>query len=182
MRLFRVCLIIVFALSTLTVLADGTSKKRKVLEKPYTGEARLRPGEPSVDFCFSDINGKPVSLKSLKGKYVYIDMWATWCSPCRAEIPFLKKLEKTMKGEKIVFVSLSTDQNKAVWEKFVKENDMDGIQLFAGDKGKEMMSFYVVESIPRFILLDKKGRIVDAFMTRPSNEKTKETLMKLKGI
>ena len=66
--------------------------------------------------------------------------------------------------------------------KFVKENDMDGIQLFAGDKGKEMMSFYVVESIPRFILLDKKGRIVDAFMTRPSNEKTKETLMKLKGI
>lgn len=45
-----------------------------------------------------------------------------------------------------------------------------------------MMSFYVVESIPRFILLDKKGRIVDAFMTRPSNEKTKETLMKLKGI
>ena len=56
MRLFRVCLIIVFALSTLTVLADGTSKKRKVLEKPYTGEARLRPGEPSVDFCFSDIN------------------------------------------------------------------------------------------------------------------------------
>lgn len=182
MRLFRVCLIIVFALSTLTVLADGTSKKRKVLEKPYTGEVRLRPGEPSVDFCFSDINGKPVSLKSLKGKYVYIDMWATWCSPCRAEIPFLKKLEKTMKGKKIVFVSLSTDQNKAVWEKFVKENDMDGIQLFAGDKGKEMMSFYVVESIPRFILLDKKGRIVDAFMTRPSNEKTKETLMKLKGI
>ena len=182
MRLFRVCLIIVFALSTLTVLADGTSKKRKVLEKPYTGEARLRPGEPSVDFCFSDINGKPVSLKSLKGKYVYIDMWATWCSPCRAEIPFLKKLEKTMKGKKIVFVSLSTDQNKAVWEKFVKENDMDGIQLFAGDKGKEMMSFYVVESIPRFILLDKKGRIVDGDFGMPAWARTEMDLRGLEGI
>lgn len=182
MKLIRGCFVVILVLCTLTVLAGDALRKGKVLEKPYTGEARLRPGEPSVDFCFSDINGKKVSLKSLKGKYVYIDIWATWCSPCKAEIPFLKKLEKEMKGKKIVFVSLSADRDKAAWKKFVKENEMAGIQLFAGEAGKEMMSFYVVESIPRFILLDKKGRIIDAFITRPSNEKTKEVLMKLRGI
>mgnify|MGYP005978618845 FL=1 len=86
-----------------------------------------------------------------------------------------------MKGKKIVFVSMSCDEDKAVWEKYVKEQRLSGVQLWMG-KGKDMKDFYQIQSVPRFILLDKKGDIVDAFMTRPSDEKTKETLIKLKGI
>lgn len=168
-----VCVVVAFA--------DG-QKKRKVLEKPYTGEARLRPGEPSLDFSFTDMQGQTVSLKQLRGKYVYIDVWATWCGPCNAEIPYLKKLEKEMEGKKIVFVGISSDSNQQAWEKFVKEKEMGGIQLFMGKKKQEMMHFFLINSIPRFILLDKKGRIVEAYMSRPSDEKTKESLLKLKGI
>ena len=87
-----------------------------------------------------------------------------------------------MKGKKIVFVGMSTDTDKKKWETFVEKNGLGGIQLFQGKKGGEFKRFYMIDYIPRFILLDKKGRIVDAFMTRPSDEKTKEKLIKLKGI
>lgn len=142
---------------------------------------RLKAGSPALNFRYKDIKGNWVELKDLKGKYVYIDIWATWCGPCKAEIPHLQQLEKDMKGKKIVFVSISCDENKAEWEKYVKEQRLGGVQLCMG-KGKEMKDFYQIQSIPRFILLDKKGNIVDAYMTRPSDEKTKRTLMKLKGI
>ena len=181
MRLFRVCLIIVFALSTLTVLADGTSKKRKVLEKPYTGEARLRPGEPSVDFCFSDINGKPVSLKSLKGKYVYIDVWATWCGPCNAEIPHLKKLEEEFEGRNICFVSISCDDSQKAWERFVQAKQLGGIQLHMGGD-KSFMEAIRCKGIPRFLLIDQDGKFLNANMSRPSDGKTLEILNTLPGL
>ena len=87
-----------------------------------------------------------------------------------------------MIGKKIVFVGMSTDTDKKKWETFVEKNGLGGIQLFQGMKGGEFKRFYMIDYIPRFILLDKKGRIVDAFMTRPSDEKTKEKLIKLKGI
>ena len=142
---------------------------------------RLKPGSPALKFRYKDIKGNWVELKDFKGKYVYIDIWATWCGPCKAEIPHLQQLEKEMKGKKIVFVSISCDENKAEWEKYVKKQCLGGVQLYMG-KGKDMKNFYQIEAIPRFILLDKKGNIVDAYMTRPSDEKTKKTLIKLKGI
>ena len=142
---------------------------------------RLNPGSPAFHFRYKDSKGNWVELKDFKGKYVYIDIWATWCGPCKAEIPHLQQLEKDMKGKKIVFVSISCDENKAKWEKYVKEQCLGGVQLYMG-KGKDMKDFYQIQSIPRFILLDKKGNIVNAYMTRPSDEKTKKTLIKLKGI
>ena len=116
----------------------------------------------------------------IKDKAV-VDFYATWCGPCKAEIPYLKALEKEMKRKKIVFVSISIDENKKEWKTFVEMEKLGGIQLYAG-KVKDLVSFYGIDAIPRFILLDKKGNIVNAFMTRPSDKKTKETLMILKGI
>lgn len=141
----------------------------------------LKAGMASPDFRYRDVNGKVVTLKSLKGKYVYIDVWATWCGPCCAEIPYLKKLEQKLHGKKIVFVSMSVDENRSVWQKFVKEREMGGVQLNA-EGNETFMEAYRIKGIPRFILLDKKGKIVDADMTRPSDPKTLERLLKLKGI
>ena len=120
-------------------------------------------------------------MNDLKGKYVYIDVWATWCGPCKGELPYLKELEKKMHGKKIVFVSISCDKDKAAWEKMVKEKELGGVQLHNGGD-REFMTAYNITGIPRFILLDKKGKIVNAKMTRPSNPETEKTLNALKGI
>lgn len=135
----------------------------------------LREGRPSPDFSFEDINGKMVSLADLRGKYVYIDCWATWCVPCRGELPHLKKLEETFHGMNIAFVSMSCDRDKAKWEAMVKEQNLGGIQLWAGETS-EFFEKYRINGIPRFIFLGPDGRIINPDMTRPSDPKTMEAL------
>lgn len=141
----------------------------------------LKAGDQSPVFKYLDINGKEVSLDDLKGKYVYIDVWATWCGPCKREIPYLQELEKKMHGKNIVFVSISCDKSKADWEKMVKEKGLGGVQLHIGDD-RSFMEAYGIKGIPRFILLDKEGKIINPNMTRPSDAQTEKTLGALKGI
>ena len=143
--------------------------------------AKIAKGQPSPEFKYLDINGKEVGLKDLTGKYVYIDVWATWCGPCRGELPHLKELEHQFKGKNIAFVSISCDQDKAAWEKMVKEEKLEGIQLHYGND-QSFMEAYMIRGIPRFILLDRDGKILAAEMTRPSNAKTAETFKNLEGI
>ena len=139
-------------------------------------------GKPSPDFKGVDVNGKEYTLADFRGKYVYIDVWATWCGPCRQEIPYLKKLDEDYKDAQIVFLSLSVDQDKAKWEKMVKEQSMSGVQLHIG-QNSSFQQAYKIEGIPHFILLDREGRIIDKKMTRPSkDEVTRERIENLEGI
>jgi len=143
--------------------------------------ARIAVGQPSPSFKYLDINGKEVSLADLAGKYVYIDTWATWCGPCRGELPHLKTLEEKYGKKNIYFVSISCDRDKAAWEKMVKEDKLGGIQLHNGGDNT-FMDAYMITGIPRFILLDKEGKIINAKMTRPSNPETAKTFDALEGI
>lgn len=140
-----------------------------------------KPGKPSPDFVAEDINGVSMSLKDFRGKYVYIDMWATWCNPCRREFPHLKNLEEKFKDANIVFLGLSTDNNKSKWEEMVQSGVLSGVQLYLGPQSKFQQS-YNITGIPRFILLDKEGIIINADMTRPSSEGTAAALEALEGI
>ncbi|MEZ4853249.1 TlpA family protein disulfide reductase [Flavobacterium sp.] len=140
-------------------------------------EAAKLNGTKSPKFEYENFKGGKTSLDDLKGKYVYIDVWATWCAPCRAEIPFLKALEKEFHGKKIEFVSISIDRVKDhdKWLNFVKENDLTGIQLFAdNDWNSEFVKEYKINGIPRFILLNDEGVIVNADAPRPSSKEIKE--------
>ncbi len=134
---------------------------------------------PSPLFDFENHKGGTTKLEALRGKYVYIDVWATWCGPCRAEIPSLKKVEDKYHGKNIEFVSISVDVDKDhdKWKSFVTEKQLEGIQLFA-DKNwtSDFMKSYKINSIPRFILIDPKGNIVDADAARPSDPKLQEQL------
>jgi thiol-disulfide isomerase/thioredoxin len=140
------------------------------------------PGMPSPKFNYPDVNGKKISLDDLKGKVVYIDVWATWCAPCKYEIPYLKELNKEYANADLAIVSLSIDEveNKEKWLQMVKDEELKGIQLWADDaQNSEFLASYGVQAIPRFILIDREGKIVDANAPRPSDPKLKAMLKSL---
>jgi len=149
-------------------MVKNDSLKQPVKEK-YENIKSMSPGVPSPDFTAYDINGKEYHLKDFAGKALYIDLWATWCGPCRAEIPYLEKLKKQYKGKDINFLSLDVYDKKDKWEQMIKEKKMDGWQLINTDREMPFLKKYVVDGIPRFILLDKEGKIVDANAPRPSS-------------
>ena len=101
---------------------------------------------------------------------MYVDVWATWCGPCKAQIPFLKQLEEKYRKEDIAFVSLSIDQLKNIskWKNMIVDKELEGIQIIA-DKAwrSKFVTDYVIEGIPRFILIDKDGNLMDPMAPRP---------------
>ena len=140
----------------------------------------VRPGAPAADFTYPDAEGKMVSLYDFKGKVVLVDVWATWCGPCRGEIPHLKKLEKEMHDKDVVFMSVSLDEekDKQTWLDCIKEEELGGVQLFAGGWKTPIAEAYGIEGIPRFMVFDKQGNIVDVHAPRPSSPELKELLKK----
>ena len=136
-------------------------------------------GHEAIDFKFRDINGKQVALSDLKGKVVYIDIWATWCGPCKHEIPFLGTLEEEYaKNKEMAFMSVSIDQERDLgkWKDMVKELNLKGIQLFAGDQKQQITSPYKLNSIPRFMLVGKDGKMISADAPRPSSNSIRKVL------
>ena len=145
--------------------------------------AKKMEGVVSPSFDYENHKGGKTKLEDLRGKYVYIDVWATWCGPCRAEIPALKKLEEHYHNKKnIVFVSISIDQVKDhdKWKKFVKDKELGGVQLFADkDWNSDFVKGYQINGIPRFIIIGPKGEIVNADAPRPSAGDIYQTIDKL---
>ncbi|MCU4174780.1 redoxin family protein [Carboxylicivirga sp. N1Y90] len=155
-------------------------KYTSTFEELLTKLEKLQPGSPAPTFAYNDINGKLIDSKELKGKVIYIDVWATWCGPCKGEIPHLKKLEEELHAEDIAFVSISVDEDKAAWETMVAEKELGGYQLFAPSAWESsIVKDYAIRGIPRFIIIDKEGNLVDANASRPSNIETKSKLVKL---
>ena len=170
---------------------------KKALQEMVDGWAAMAPGKPAPVFNLPDINGKMVSLTDFAGKYVFIDYWATWCGPCKAEIPSYKKLIGDYRAKNIVFISISVDKDKAAWEKMVKEGiaaidentgkpvvpaqmiAMDWLQLHDAVKYNKI---WLVKFIPTFVLIDPKGNIVNSRALRPSNPELRKVLDGLAGI
>jgi len=130
---------------------------------------KMEKGNPSPNFKLIGLNGDYYTLDYFKGKYTYIDLWASWCSPCIAQIPHLKKLEEKY-SNKINFVSIAWNDNKQNWKNMISKQNLKGIQLFAPIKDSEFFKFYNVTAIPRFILLDKDGKIIESTAKQPSEK------------
>lgn len=147
-------------------------------ERMHEMAARMAPGVISPKFeNYENFKGGTNSLDDYKGKYVYLDIWATWCAPCKAEIPFLKELEKDYHGKNIEFISISVDKKHAYdkWRTMVEEESLTGVQLIADNNFEsEFIMNYGINAIPRFILIDPEGKIVNANAKRPSDPKIRE--------
>ena len=148
---------------------------------PVRDTTELKVGDRVPDFIFRDTSNQKVSLKQFRGKYVVIDVWASWCYPCKQEFPILRKLAERYKGKKIAFVSLSCDTEEQRWRNELWWGKMEGFQWWIGGDESSMIAFRV-GAIPRLILLDKKGRIVDLKLPKPSNPRFEKILEELKGM
>ncbi|WP_125718860.1 TlpA family protein disulfide reductase [Flavobacterium ustbae] len=145
-------------------------------------KANKLTGKPSPGFDYDNYKGGKTKLSDLKGKYVYIDVWATWCAPCRAEIPYLQKIEEKYHGKNIEFVSISIDKLKDTekWKKFVNDKHLGGTQLLADkDWESEFVVNYGILGIPRFILIDPNGNILKSEAARPSDPELDKQLSAL---
>lgn len=166
------------------VFKENQKQEKLMLMQYYKQKAASKKLDNSLapDFNYENHKGGTVKLSDLKGKYVYIDVWATWCGPCRAEIPHLKRVEEQFHGKKIEFISISVDVQKDYdkWKQFVTDKQLGGIQLFA-DKNwqSDFIKAFNINSIPRFILIDDTGKVVNADAPRPSSPQLVEILTTL---
>lgn len=139
-----------------------------------------KDGAYAADFIYPDATGKMVALSDFRGKYVLVDVWATWCGPCHAELPHLIKLEEEFHGKDIVFVGVSLDENRDLqkWKNMLIDKGLKGTQLFASGWSK-IAEDYKIKGIPRFMLFDRDGKIIKLDAPRPSNPELKKLIEEL---
>ena len=136
---------------------------------------KLKKGDLCPEFVFQDKDSSKVTLRQFKGKYVVIDVWASWCYPCKKEYPTLKALAQEYKERGVEFVSISCDISKRRWLNEMGYMGAEGHQWWiAGDNA--FMIAFEVSTVPRLILLDPDGRILDLRLPVPSDPKFREML------
>jgi len=137
----------------------------------------LNRGKPAPDFFTTALNKDSFSLKDFNGRYVVIDVWATWCGPCKVQSPNFERMAEQYTSPSVAFVALSIDDNKWMWQNEASEKSFRVLQLHANDKnifGKA----YGIEYIPRYILLGPDGKIINAQMPEPGSSAFEEILRK----
>lgn len=123
----------------------------------------MLPGTKAPDFTQNDIDGKPVSLSSFKGKYVLIDFWASWCGPCRAANPELVQLHNDFKDRNFTILGVSLDEQagKNLWLKAIKDDQLTWTQVSdLKHWDNSVVKLYSVRAIPQSFLIDPNGIIV----------------------
>ena len=145
----------------------------KIVKDKYGYLENILPGKPAPAIVFTDTKNESVaSADFFKGKLVYIDIWATWCKPCIKEYPDFVKLEEEYHNKNILFVSVSFDAKKPDWEEYVTKHKLEDTQFWVDLKNKKIYDDgFNITSIPRFILLDEEGKIINANAPRPSSGK-----------
>jgi thiol-disulfide isomerase/thioredoxin len=148
--------------------------------------------QPTVKFAEADISSNEIvhltdfednyySLDQIladhKGKIVYLDVWASWCGPCKVMMPYSEKLQEKYKDKEVVFLFVSIDQDIRKWEQSAKSFNLIENSFLARNYPKaKLFQDNNVSSIPRYMLFDKNGRLVDDNARRPSDKDLETTI------
>jgi thiol-disulfide isomerase/thioredoxin len=141
------------------IVKDITGVSITMKAPAKNNDARI--GKP-LDMKFTAINGKQIDLAKMKGKVVLIDFWATWCGPCIAELPNVKKTYNKLNQKGFEIIGISLDSNENSLKRFLKKENMPWPQFFDG-KGwnNELAKKHGIRSIPAMWLVDQEGNLID---------------------
>ena len=153
-------------LAELTAVTEKYNLDRKYLNTFVANRSTIKGSPFPADVVLKDKDGKRMDFSQLRGKYVYIDLWASWCVPCCREVPHLQKLEKELENKDVVFLSISIDQKVEAWKKKMADLQVHGNQWHdsEGTLGKALN----VKGIPFFLIYDKEGKLYMYNAPRPS--------------
>jgi thiol-disulfide isomerase/thioredoxin len=136
-----------------------TSIEGKELIKTYTSFLNpLEINETAPPFTITTLDGKRISLNKLKGKYVLLDFWATWCGPCMAQMPLMREIRKNNSAGKLTIIGISWDRDSKMLASFVKKQGMNWPHHY--DENMKTSHLYGVNAIPVVILINKEGKVV----------------------
>jgi len=139
-----------------------------------TGDAK--PTAP--DFTLKDLDGRPFSLSDTKGKVVILDFWATWCPPCRMEIPHFESLYREYGNRGLVVIGISLDRGDASAVRSFAEDNGISYPIVIGDQETTIL-YGGIRGIPTTFVIDRKGRIVEKFVGYRSKEVFESAINKL---
>lgn len=153
--LLRSLSLVFILLASLAFTAEGREDDlfSKIRINPIKGDKRI------PDFSLKDLTGKKVEIKQYKGKIIFLNFWATWCGPCKEEMPSLEVLHRQFKGENFVLMTISVDYEglKPVQEFLNKQHYTFPVLL---DPNGETLDLFEVKGIPITFIIDKKGRVI----------------------
>jgi thiol-disulfide isomerase/thioredoxin len=155
-------------------IADANCNPKDITGQTASLQSTGTPQNNDSEAGLMDLNFKPTSLSKLKGKVVYIDFWASWCGPCRMMMPFSKKLHEQLtekQKKQITFLYISIDADTAAWKKAMKDLGIEGTQMISpGNWNSKACRYFQINSIPRYMIMNKQGVIVEMNAKRPSEE------------
>ncbi|NNC69816.1 MAG: redoxin domain-containing protein [Flavobacteriaceae bacterium] len=135
-------------------------------------KASIALGKEAPKFLLKNNNGEEFTLDQFKGKLVYINLWTTWSEPSKEELPYLQEFIDSY-SDAVVFINLSVDYQRDIgsWKKYINKQKLKGIHLITDrDWQSDFINSYNVVKIPRAILIDKEGNIINAFAPKPSQK------------
>jgi thiol-disulfide isomerase/thioredoxin len=158
------------------IVDDPQFRAANPLMDPAT-EAAVAKMKSVHELSLPDTSGKLVSLAAFRGKYLFLDFWASWCKPCIEEIPSLHRLMDIYRGDNIQFLSVSLDHDSIAWKKAIAVNKYEGLHVYDKKAYKSVVAiFNRALWVPWYVLIDPEGKAIDYGTPFPSNPELKRLL------